>query len=170
MKEHELTEQPEQDTQADPDLDQQLDNLEKMAAKDFTPPENDASLPAPQNTQEVDIDTGAMCGTLAKLIFSILANRKGKHWALSKEEADDLGPAIAAVLDKYMPGMKGGPEATLIIAVMLIVMPRVQADAEIKREQAKLKAVENDRDNKSPQPPAPQQHGEGNGWIQDKAA
>lgn len=95
--------------------------------------------PEPEGMQ-----TGELCTALLSIGFSLVAARKGPHWALQPEEASETGNAVGAVLDKYFPGMaEQGPEITALMCVGMVVGPRLMMDAKIEAERGdKAKPVQ----------------------------
>lgn len=127
----------------DQDVKKQLDQLDGLLL-DFKPEpehENYESNEAAASEQVPDMETGEMVTALLTVIFSLMAGRRGDHWALSDAESEMLGNALAAVLDKYVPNMKGGPEATLIVVVLVIVGPRAMEDRHLKAARAQERAA-----------------------------
>jgi len=77
--------------------------------------------------------------TLAVVTFRLIATRRGEHWQLSADEAQQIGQAGGAVLDKWAPDMTVGPEATLAVTLGVVLVGRVQQDkavADAKRREA----------------------------------
>ncbi len=110
----------------DPAKSEQLANIERLLQNDFTPPEPVQEKPA--TPVEADPETAALLSELFFAGFTMMAARKGAHWALSEKEAQTLGSKSARVLDKYLPSFESGPEAALIACVVLIVGPRLAID------------------------------------------
>lgn len=75
--------------------------------------------------------SGQLWSVLISVGFSVAASRRGGHWALSPDEAEQLGEAAGAVADKYMPDMEAGPEYALLGAVFMVCLPRVMEDRAI---------------------------------------
>ncbi|MBC54109.1 MAG: hypothetical protein CMQ34_09795 [Gammaproteobacteria bacterium] len=160
----------------DPDVQQQFNQLDGLLL-DFKPePEDDAQgADAADASPAPTMETGEMCTALLTVIFTLMAGRRGDHWMLSDKESEMLGNALAAVLDKYIPKMQGGPEATLIVVTLLIVGPRAMADRQVKKaraEQARAKPAKQDEKRKaSEDQPAPQPAGADASdlWIKEAA-
>lgn len=76
-----------------------------------------------------DIPVGELIATVAMLGFGFMAKRRGEHWNLSPAEAEQLGNATAAVLDKYVPNVQAGPEVALLIVGVTVLAPRLMMDA-----------------------------------------
>lgn len=118
-------------------IDQQQENdLNALIDGEFVPSEQD--LAAGQDSPKVtEVSTGELCTGCFQLAFSVMASRKGEHWALKQEEAEALGNSFGAVLDKYWPGLDLGPEVALLGAAAMVMMPRIAEDK--KQEAARAK-------------------------------
>lgn len=79
----------------------------------------------------------AIVGMILDLPFGMLARARGDHWKLTDADKAMVCPPLAAVLDKYLPGAMGkfGPEIALLICTAAIIMPRMQTDAEIAKQE-----------------------------------
>lgn len=166
-------EQPEKKPAADAEVQKQFDQLDGLLL-DFKPePEPEAESQSDDAVPGHGMDTGEMCSALFNVIFTLMASRRGDHWMLSDAEGEMLGNALAAVLDKYMPGVKGGPEATLIVVVLLLVGPRAMADRQIKKVQASKPEKTGKREQvgqkKEPEQKVESGRGEGFDWIKEAA-
>lgn len=62
---------------------------------------------------------------LFQMVYGTLAIRLGAHWQLSGDEADQLGGATDAVLEKYGAKKAMGPEFALIVTAGVVTLPRV---------------------------------------------
>ncbi|HZF30006.1 MAG TPA: hypothetical protein VE907_12865 [Gammaproteobacteria bacterium] len=88
-------------------------------------------------------ETADMCAMLLGVTFNqVLAPRSGDHWKLADEECTALGTAYGAVLDKYFPNLRTGPEAAAIIVTLAVLGPRVMAHVKAADEQKKPPAGE----------------------------
>lgn len=88
-----------------------------------------APVEAPVATKE----TADMCTMLLGVTFNqVLAPRQGDHWALADEECAALGTAYGAVLDKYFPNLRSGPEAAAVIVTLAVLGPRVMKTVQQK--------------------------------------
>jgi len=77
------------------------------------------------------------CGALAGTVFELVAMRRGEHWRLKSEESAAVGNALDAVLTKYAPQLGNiGAEASLLLVVVSVMMPRMQADREAGANQS----------------------------------
>lgn len=116
--------------QIDNDENRQQAELEALASM-----AEDASADYVPGVAEPDAPPGPssaeMMQQLLMLSFGIIAIRNGAHWRLSSEEAEQLGTAYGALLDKYFPGMNAGPELTAIALTGMVLIPRVLADRAI---------------------------------------
>ena len=169
--EQEKAEKPAQD----PEVQRQFDQLDGLLS-DFTPePEQEGAADQSGSTDaQPAMESGEMCAALLSVLFTLMASRRGDHWMLSDAEGEMLGNALAAVLDKYMPGMKGGPEATLIIVALMIVGPRAVADQKVKKQKVTKLQPKADKPDQEAQAAAPEPEpepgrGEGFEWIKEAA-
>jgi hypothetical protein len=78
--------------------------------------------------QGPDMSSKDVAKLLASTTFSLVAARKGAHWDLEDGEADQLGEAYGALMDKYLPEDTAGPELTAVLCTAIVVFPRVQQD------------------------------------------
>lgn len=63
--------------------------------------------------------------------FGVVATRRGEHWKLSGEEAEQLGVATDRVLAKYLPDMQTGPEVALVLTAGMVFLPRMMLDKQL---------------------------------------
>ena len=105
----------------------------------------DHNAPAGPGEPGPDPQGVELCATLAQVGFEIQAARKGAHWRLAEEETKALAEPLAAVLEKYAPGVSMGPEAALVLAAGMIVAPRMMMDRKIQAEREKEKRAERER-------------------------
>lgn len=81
---------------------------------------------------------GEMMAGVLGITFGLVAARRGAHWNLSAAEAKQAGEAYGAVLDKYFPDMRTGPEVAAVAVTAMIVLPRLAADrAAAEREESR---------------------------------
>lgn len=98
--------------------------LEAMAgegaanSEEYTPAKGDPEPKAPTVG-------GKELAGLFQMVYGTLAIRLGAHWQLSGDEADQLGGATDAVLEKYGAKKAMGPEFTLIVTAGVVTLPRV---------------------------------------------
>lgn len=93
-------------------------------AKPGAAPVKPAPGPAP-----VAVNTGEMITTLLDITFNMgLAPTRGEHCRLKPEHCTQLGAAYGAVVDKYMPNFKTGPEMTAILVTIPIAIPVVMGE------------------------------------------
>lgn len=76
-----------------------------------------------------DQGSAAVFENILKVAFQIVAVRRGAHWALSDDEARNLGEATGAVVDKYVSLEMIGPELTLLVVAGMVVAPRMALDS-----------------------------------------
>lgn len=107
--------------------------LERLAT-DFEPDAQPVGEPIAEESP--GMSSGQMCAMVCSVGFGIVAGRRGAHWALSDEESGQLGEAMGAVLDKYVPDMEGGPEFALVVAAGMIVVPRIMVDRQLAEQEA----------------------------------
>jgi hypothetical protein len=110
-------------------------------------PENEAALdglindfePEKEATTSANDDeqSAAMVGMFYAGAFNILSARMGDHWALSPEEVEALSVPTVAVVKKYMPNAKAGPEAALLGAAAIVILPRLMVGKEPEPEPEK---------------------------------
>ena len=100
-------------------------------------------------TEAASMETAELCTALLSIGFSLLAARRGEHWALNRTEAEETGKAVGAVLDKYFPDLAetSGVEVTAVMTMGMVVMGRLAQDKKV----AQAKEV------KDTPAPAPQQ-------------
>ena len=113
--------------------------LEAMAgegaanSEEYTPAKGDPEPKAPTVG-------GKELAGLFQMVYGTLAIRLGAHWQLSGDEADQLGGATDAVLEKYGAKKAMGPEFTLIVTAGVVTLPRVvltmAANSDKKPEEA----------------------------------
>lgn len=95
---------------------------------DYTP-----GAPAPA---EPEPELGASeLAFLFDMTFSLVASRRGAHWKLDPEESKALGEATDKVMEKYLPGMKAGPEVVLLLTAGALVAPRLMQDGERQEDE-----------------------------------
>lgn len=111
--------------------EQQLNELAALAAEaaaeDATRGEYIPGSGAPE-AEPQGPSTGEMVAGVLAITFGLVAARRGAHWNLSAAEAQQAGEAYGAVLDKYFPDMKAGPEVAAVAVTAMIVLPRLAAD------------------------------------------
>jgi hypothetical protein len=104
-----------------------LGDEQEAALKKLVPVDEPKGDAKGESKKEPDKETVMLVSGLYMGLFGLASARLGEHWALTGDESAGLALATVAVLDKYLPGMKVGVEATLVAAVVVIVMPRVMA-------------------------------------------
>lgn len=99
------------------------------AGQDFSPgPGGSGGGKSGQGSAE----TGAMLGVLVSTVCTVVAARRGDHWILRPEEAESVGQAAGAVLDKYVPNVEAGPEFALVMVCLTVFGPRAMADIQMQ--------------------------------------
>lgn len=106
----------------------ELRNLEP----DFEPKKNGASDGKTQ--KEPDEQAVGMVTLLYAGLFAVLATRLGDHWQLTEKELVSLAEPTVAVVAKYYPDVKLGPEMALVAAVAVVVFPRLMVKPVIEGE------------------------------------
>lgn len=118
----------------DPALQAEADAALAAAPADEFGGELDAA-PAEQPASE---ETAQLCASLLEVTCNqLLAAKHGDHWRISKEEAKALGAAYGAVLDKYFPNMRSGPELTAVLLTAAVFGPRVAETAARRSHEGK---------------------------------
>lgn len=81
------------------------------------------------------ISTADAMGLACKAICDFIANRRGEHWKITVDEAENLGVAYGALLDAYIPVEKMGPTLAAISVSAIVFGPRVMIDRQLKQQQ-----------------------------------
>lgn len=98
----------------------------------------DPSAPPIVEPTPPSAETAAMCTTLLGVTFNhALAPRLGDHWKLADDECSALGAAYGAVLDKYFPNLRAGPEVAAIVVTLAVLGPRVMMTVQAAHEKTK---------------------------------
>lgn len=72
---------------------------------------------------------------IAEMIpFGVLAQFRGKHWLIEKEQVEMLAPIWCRLLDKYLPGWwsEMGVEAQLLVVLLPLILAKYQHDRELQ--------------------------------------
>jgi hypothetical protein len=142
------------DDSAPPSLDAGVERALDSAIADFEPVSEEQA----KSGGKEDTESAAMVGMMYAGVFSVLALRLGDHWALSPLEVEALAVPTVAVIKKYIPNAKAGPEAVLLGAVAMVVLPRLVASKEPKTtekdNQATTKAQPSATTEQQPQQPS----------------
>lgn len=93
-----------------------------------------------------------MIGMVAAGTFGVVAKKRGKHWALSAGEANEIGKCTAQAIQHYFPNFDFGPGMAMFFAVAGPVAVRAAQDAKIAAESKRAS-----RDNNSPDEPEKRQ-------------
>lgn len=110
---------------------EQEEELRKLEP-DFEPKKTDS--PGGKTQKEHDPQAVGMITMLYAGLFAVLAARLGDHWQLTEKELVSLAEPTVAVVAKYYPDVKLGPEMALISAVAIVVLPRLLVSAPIEGE------------------------------------
>ena len=89
-------------------------------------------------------ETAEIIAPILQITFGVVAARRGAHWALTNEEAVELGRAYGAVLDKYFPDAadKFGVELTAVMVTLAAFGPRIIEDKRKAAEEEAARAKE----------------------------
>jgi hypothetical protein len=84
---------------------------------------------------------GSDISPLIQTVFSLVSLKAGEHWQLSNEEVDSLSKPLCNILDKLnltekVSNMSDG--AGLILAVIMIIAPRVMITIAQKKEKKEV--------------------------------
>lgn len=134
-----------------PALDPETEAALNSALAEFEPVEENES-----QKQSADDGSAAMVGMFYAGAFQILSARLGEHWALDQAEVEALAVPTVAVVKKYMPNAKAGPEAALIGAAAMIVLPRLmfKDEKEVKDNQKTTEQQPSKTTEQQPQEPS----------------
>lgn len=110
----------------------ELSLLANDAGGDFDPGKAGVGQDA-AGSQRGGGESGAILGVLVMSVCSIVAARRGDHWNLKPDEAEQIGMAAGAVLDKYMPNVEAGPEFTLVMVCLTVFGPRAMMEAQLQQ-------------------------------------
>lgn len=126
----------------DPNADLEREADAALAGAD--PLELDQGGPAVDDATAAAIDAeqdAAALSSLLKVTFNqALAPRLGAHWSLADSEADSLGGAYSAVLNKYFPNWRTGPELTALVVSLAVFGPRIATTVAQQRKDAQESA------------------------------
>lgn len=99
--------------------------------------EEKAALEAAAAQRETEAqELSVIAGEALAIPFSIVAERRGAHWALSVAEKEQFSLAVSRIVVKYLPGLllKYKEEAALLLISVAVIVPRFRQDKEIKAE------------------------------------
>lgn len=128
----------------------QYENLDRFIQGEYLPGPHGASDDAQPGGAGVG---GKEVAALLQMVFATVARRRGAHWMLSTDEADNLGEATDACLKKWFGEFDIGPEGALIMVAGLTVMPRVMVDQQLAEQAAKQRQQQEQYDTAPPPPP-----------------
>lgn len=114
------------DTAADTEQNQ-YENLNAFAGEQEFIPGNGQPEPEPEQPTL----GGEELAFIFEIGFGVVAGRRGAHWKLSSEEAQQLGTATDKVLEKYLPDIQTGPEVALVLTAGMVFLPRLMTDQEL---------------------------------------
>lgn len=122
-----------------------LSSLEFQAASEDYEPSNDAMAGQHEAAEQPDMSTGELCSSLLMIGFNLIASRRGQHWQLTTDEANETGNALGAVLDKYFPDLSNqGVEITAVMTVGMVLTPRLMADKQVQEAEERQR-IERER-------------------------
>ena len=114
---------------------------------DFEPKGDDIKKEGGGTAQKApNAETLQIVSVMLAGVFTVAAARLGDHWALLQEELVALAVPTFAVLEKYLPVAKVGPEVALLAAVAMIVFPRVMITLQQQPIEGKSEEVVTDGD------------------------
>lgn len=131
---------------SDVQADAYSDELAAIAREDEAASVSEGEyLGGAQEAEGPDPDEVQLVASLAKMSGELLAARRGDHWRLADREAMAWAEAAVPVLNKYAPDFKSSPELALVLASIVLVIPRVQADkaATVARAKQRKEGVAN---------------------------
>lgn len=121
-----MSDQTEQQT-AEQTEQQTYENLNAFSGEGEFIPGNDG--PNPQ-AEEMQLG-GEELAFIFEIGFGVVATRRGDHWKIKPDEAQQLGTATDKVLQKYLPNMQTGPEVALCLTAGMVFLPRLMMDQQI---------------------------------------
>jgi hypothetical protein len=86
------------------------------------------------NKKTASLGVGEAIAGLSVIFCKFISSKKGEHWALSQEEALELGQASEDVILEYFPNAEASPLLILGGVSLAIVAPRMMVDAKIQNE------------------------------------
>lgn len=107
-----------------------VDELEKLAEEVGA---GDDYQPELSRSEDAQPKTGDVIAGLLVVTFGFVASKRGPHWQLSPAEANELGSAYGAVIDKYWPDFQSGVELTAIGLTLAVAAPRLVEDVKKQR-------------------------------------
>jgi len=109
------------------------------------PPPEPAPAPHVANAEEKQAIAKAL-GMGWRILFQLVASKRGEHWALSEQDEAALGNVWADALEPYLAtSAKYMPIAIATLVTTGVVVPRVQQDAAlagvVMPEQTKIEVM-----------------------------
>lgn len=127
-------------------VEQQAAELEKLASHAETEDAAEALEGEYQTEEPEGLSTGELCTALLSMGFSLVASRRGSHWALSQAEATETGKAVGDVMDKYFPDMSThGPELSALLVVGMVLAPRMMHDSALKEQEERREQAQQEK-------------------------
>jgi hypothetical protein len=119
------------DSEETPELEKSLED--ELGRPDFSFGEDDEPeiLEVKETEQKKSGAAGEMFALMIGMSFNLVAARKGEHWKLKAEEAQELAVASDAAIEEYMPDFEVSPIWVLGAVGAGIMIPRIAEDARI---------------------------------------
>lgn len=123
------------DSEENPELEKNLED--ELGRPDFSFGEEDEPeiLAVKETEQKKSGAAGEMFALMISMSFNLVAARKGEHWKLKAEEAQELAIASDAAIEQYMPDFEVSPIWVLGAVGAGIMLPRIAEDARISEIQ-----------------------------------
>lgn len=94
-----------------------------------------ADLTASEPKAQSGLKVGELITMVVGLSFGFVARRKGEHWKLQPDEAQELATATDAVVDEHFPDLECSPAFMLCAVGAGIAAPRMLIDAQNEMEE-----------------------------------
>jgi hypothetical protein len=127
------------DGEAVNDTTEGLDALEAELGGGDDGPRDGEWIGTEGDDQAEQMSSAEVCTMAVSTTFALVAARRGDHWQLQDAEAQQMGEAYGALLDKYFPDSVAGPEVAAVLVTATVIFPRAMAD---KAAQAEAEASE----------------------------
>lgn len=95
--------------------------------------EAEPEAPAADAMSQDDIN-GMLSGLFFLTFNQVIAPRRGKHWSMTEAECVALGDAYGALIEKYFPDLRAGPEVAAVMVSITVFGPRVAQDVVLARQ------------------------------------
>lgn len=99
-----------------------------------------ADIPGEQAAGGNGLKAGEMITMIIGMGFNFVASRKGEHWKLAPEEAQELATVTNQAMDEYFPEFEASPGWMLAAVSCGIVAPRLIVDAQNAAKEAEERA------------------------------